>query len=147
MPSRLKFLWLILLLLAGVAYAQGPSVSASHVWIRNAPPGVDTLAAYLTLTNHTGQALTLSTVSSTDFKSVAVHRTLQNNGMESMEAVPHLSIPAHQSVKLAPGGYHLMLMQPIKPLYDGDLVMLTFTFSDHSSLSIMAPVRRDAPQS
>lgn len=147
MPSRLKFSWLIALLLAGVAYAQGPSVSASHVWIRKAPPGVDTLAAYLTLTNHTGQALTLSTVSSTDFKSVAVHRTLQNNGMESMEAVPHLSIPAHQSVKLAPGGYHLMLMQPIKPLYDGDLVVLTFSFSDHSSLSVMAPVRRDSPQS
>ncbi|MBU6509576.1 MAG: copper chaperone PCu(A)C [Gammaproteobacteria bacterium] len=108
---------------------------------------MDTLAAYLTLTNHTGETLTLSNVSSTDFNSVTVHRTLQNNGMDSMVAVPHLSIPAHQSVKLAPGGYHLMLMQPIKPLYDGDLVMLTFTFSDHSSLSIMAPVRRDAPQS
>jgi len=147
MPSQLKFVWLILLLSPGVAYAQGPSVSANNVWIREAPPGVDMLAAYLTLTNHTGQALMLSNVSSADFKSVAVHRTLQHNGTDSMTAVPHLNIPAHQSVKFEPGGYHLMLMQPIKPLYDGDLVTLTFTFSDHSSLSIMAPVRRDAPRS
>ena len=46
----------------------------------------------------------------------------------------------------APGGYHLMFMQPHKRYYDGALISVTLAFSDHSSLTILAPVRRDAPR-
>lgn len=143
----LRFLILLLLFATGVAHADGPSVSASHVWIRQAPPGVEVMAGYLTLTNHTEQALTLSSISSPNFGSVAVHRSVQEHGMDSMRPVESLPLPPHGSVMFASGGYHLMLMKPVKPLFDGDLVTLTLRFSDHSSLTIMAPVRRDAPQS
>lgn len=148
MPRRfLRFLIPLLLLVAGAASADGPSVSANLVWIRQAPPGVEVMAGYLTLTNHTDHTLTLDSVSSPNFGSVAVHRTVQEHGMDSMQPVESLTLPPHGSVMFASGGYHLMLMKPVKPLFDGDLVTLTLRFSDHSSLTIMAPVRRDAPQS
>ncbi|MGH8320665.1 MAG: copper chaperone PCu(A)C [Gammaproteobacteria bacterium] len=128
------------------SHADGPSVAASHVWIREAPPGISVMAGYLTLENLSGQTLTLVSVASPNFESVMVHKSVQKDGMDSMEPVTGLAIPAHKSVVFAPGGYHLMLMQPVKRLYDDDLVTLMLTFSDHSSLTIMAPVRRDQPQ-
>lgn len=147
MRCRQIFLCLLLLLIAGGANADGPSVTASRVWIPEAPPGVEIMAGYMTLTNQTDQVLTLDKVTSPDFSDVTLHQTLQQKGMDSMQAVKPLPIPAHNSVVLAPSGYHLMLMHPVKPLYGGDFVTLTLTFSDQSSLTIMAPVRRDAPQS
>ncbi|MGH8403048.1 MAG: copper chaperone PCu(A)C [Gammaproteobacteria bacterium] len=147
MPRRIFISLLVALsLIPFASHADGPSVAASHVWIREAPPGVSVMAGYLTLENLSGQTLTLVGVTSPDFRSVMVHKTVQLNGMDSMEPVTGLAIPAHKSVVFAPGGYHLMLMQPVKRLYDGDLVTLMLTFSDHSSLIIMAPVRRDQPQ-
>lgn len=146
MNYRYRVLLLILLTLAPFASrAQGPSVSASGVWIREAPPGGEVMAGYLTLTNHTGQTLALTSASSTDFGSVAIHQSVQHGGSESTQPVPHFVIPAHQSVTLAPGGYQLMLLKPARRLFDGDLVTLTLNFSDGSALTIMVPVRRDAP--
>ena len=144
---RLLFLIPLLLFSAGAVRADGPSVSASHVWIRQAPPGVEVMAGYLTLTNNTVHALTLSSISSPNFGSVAVHRTVQEHGMDNMQPVESLTLPPHASVVFAPSGYHLMLMKPVKPLFEDDLVTLTLTFSDHSSLTILAPVRRDSPRS
>ncbi|MGH8282283.1 MAG: copper chaperone PCu(A)C [Gammaproteobacteria bacterium] len=128
------------------AHGDGPAVAASHVWIREAPAGVSVMTGYMTLENLSAQTLTLVSVTSPDFRSVIVHKRVQKNGMGSMQPVARIAIPAHQSFVLAPGGYHLMLMKPVKRLYDGDLVTLMLTFSDHSSLTIMAPVRRDQPQ-
>lgn len=146
--SRLCMLLLpFLMITTSLARAEGPSIIASHIWIREAPPGVEVMAGYMTLANQTGNALTLNTVTSPNFGEVALHRTLQRTGAVSMQPVKSLVLPAHASVKLAPGSYHLMLMQPAKPLYVGDLVTLSLTFSDGSSLTIMAPVRRDAPPS
>jgi copper(I)-binding protein len=136
-----------LMFAAGAAHAEGPSILASHIWIRQAPPGVEVMVGYMTLTNQTSQALALDKVTSPNFGEVALHRTLRQNGMDSMQPVKSLVLPAHASVVLAPGGYHLMLMHPLKPLYDGDLVTLSLMFSDRSSLTIMAPVRRDTPPS
>ncbi|MGA9851943.1 MAG: copper chaperone PCu(A)C [Gammaproteobacteria bacterium] len=140
-------LFMALSLMPLVSHADGPAVAASHVWIREAPPGVSVMAGYLTLENLSDQTLTLASVTSPDFGSVMVHKSVQHGDMESMEPVVNLGIPAHKSVVFAPGGYHLMLMKPVKQLFDGDLVTLTLNFSDHSSLTIMAPVRSDQPQS
>ncbi|MHB8423776.1 MAG: copper chaperone PCu(A)C [Gammaproteobacteria bacterium] len=126
--------------------AEGPAVGASHVWIREAPPGVQVLAGYFTLENFSNRPLAIVSVTSPDFGSVMMQRTLQHNDRDRMEPVTTLSIPPHQSVVFAPGGSHLMLIKPRKRFFDGDLVTLTLTFSDHSSLTIMAPVRRDNPQ-
>ena len=131
--------------LPGVLMADGPSTRVSHVWIREAPPGVDVLGGYFTLENLTAKPLTLTAVSSPDFDSVMMHQTVQKGGQEDMVDVAKIDIPAHGSLEFKPGGYHLMLMQPKKNMGAGDSVTLMLTFSDGSELAILAPVRRDPP--
>ena len=141
-----RLLALFVVLLAVVpAWGDGPSVRASHVWIRQAPPGVKVLAAYLSLENLTGAPLSFVAVSSPEFDSVMIHESVVKDGIESMVPVDRLPIPAKGRVELKPGGYHLMLMQPKKNLFAGDTVTLILTFSDKSELAILAPVRRDPP--
>ena len=125
--------------------ADGPTARVSHVWIREAPPGVDVMAGYFVLENLTGKSLSLTAVSSPDFGSAMMHESLVKDGQESMQEVAQILIPAHGSVEFKPGGYHVMLMQPKKNLYAGDMVSLMLSFSDGSELDIIANVRRDPP--
>lgn len=127
------------------AMADGPSTRVSHVWIREAPPGVEVLGGYFTLENLTSKPLSLTEVSSPDFGSVMMHQTVQQGGQESMQEVARIEVPARGSIEFKPGGYHLMLMQPRKDLSAGDSVTLMLKFSDGSELAILAPVRRDPP--
>lgn len=141
-----RLVWLLATMLAlAAAHAEGPSVRASHVWIRVSPPGVGVDAGYLTLENLTGKPLSLDKVSSPDFESVMIHKSIVKDGVESMQELPKLELPVRGGVDFKPGGYHLMLMSPRKNLFPGDTVTLMLSFSDGSELAILAPVRRDAP--
>ena len=134
-----------LLLSPLAAWSDGPTVSASHVWIRQAPPGINVLAGYFTLQNLTGKPLDLTSVASSEFGSVEMHKSFVKDNQEQMEAVPSITLPAHGSIEFKPGSYHLMLMQPKQNLFPGDMVTLNLGFSDGSELSILAPVRHDPP--
>ena len=126
--------------------AEGPVTGVSHVWIREAPPGVQQLAGYFTLENFSNRPLAVVRITSPDFNSVMMYRKLQHSNRGELEPVTTLGIPPHKSIVLVPGGAHLILIKPRKRFFDGDLVTLTLRFSDHSSLTIMAPVRRDNPR-
>jgi len=140
-----RLLFLAALLFAASAWGDGPTVRAGHVWIREAPPGVKVLAGYFTLENLTDKPLSLISVSSPDFDSAMLHQSVVKDGVESMLPVDTLPIPAGASVELKPGGFHVMLAQPKKNLFAGDLVTLFLKFSDQSELTLLAPVRRDEP--
>jgi copper(I)-binding protein len=66
-------------------------------------------------------------------------------GMMRMRAVDKLALPAGKAVELAPGGYHVMLMDLAKPLQEGDTVPLRLTFEDkagkRSTVEVKAQVR------
>ena len=61
--------------------------------------------------------------------------------MSRMAMVDSLPIPAHGSVVLGPGGYHLMLMKPAAPVVPGDQVKLVLQFGDGSSLPVVFSAR------
>jgi copper(I)-binding protein len=145
-PYRLTVALSLLALLPLAALSAGPSVLASKVWIRQAPPGVSVMAGYFTLQDMTDKPLDLKSVTSPDFGSVEMHRSFVQDNQEHMEPVPSITLPAHGSVEFKPGSYHVMLMQPKKNLFAGDTVTLTLEFSDGSELTLLAPVRRDPPQ-
>lgn len=147
MRHRRKILGLLLLLAAGTVHADGPSVSASHVWIREAPPGTTVMTGYLTLVNQTGRALALDRITSPDFGEVTLQRGAQQHDRQSTQAVQVLALPAHASVSLTMVGVHLVLTHPVKTLYAGDFITLSLAFSDGSVLTLMAPVRRSPPPS
>ena len=120
-------------LAAGVHAAAADHVHATHAWIR-VLPGALPAGAYVTLNNDSGQPVALTGASSTAYAQVMLHHSSTDGGVSRMTMVDSLPIPAHGEARLAPAGYHLMLMQPAAAVKPGSTVRLLLKFSDGSSL-------------
>jgi periplasmic copper chaperone A len=117
---------LAVLLVAAPAWAGGcPGLQISEAWIELGPPAAQALAGYATISNQTAQALRVDGVfSGADFVYAEIHQMSMDGGMMRMRELDHIDVPAHGQVKLAPGGTHLMLMSPKRPLKAGDTSIL-----------------------
>jgi periplasmic copper chaperone A len=97
-------------------------------WARATPKGAEVGGAYMTIQNN-GATPDRLTGGSADFATVEVHQMTSENGVSKMrELKDGLSIPAHGSIGLSPGGYHLMLTHLTHPLTKGDRVKATLNF-------------------
>lgn len=101
-----------------------PTVTAA--WSRPAVQGA-TGAGFMTLSSAKADALV--GVETPVAASVQMHQSMMHDGMAMMMAAPSIPIPAGGTVTLAPGGYHLMLLQLRKALNVGDRVPATLTFA------------------
>lgn len=117
-------------------------LQVTEPWVREAPPGTTVLAGYLTLSNTGDTALVIEDVSSPDFNTIEIHRSWIEDGIARMQPVSDLTIPAGESISLEPGGYHLMLFQPVRALAAGDNVTLRLQPSTGSCVTATAPVLR-----
>jgi copper(I)-binding protein len=99
-------------------------LKVENAWIRTPPPGVPALAGYAEFVNAGSKPLVLGTQASATFAAVELHETIDTNGMSRMRAVPKLTLAPGERVALAPGGKHLMLMQPKSALKRGDHVVV-----------------------
>jgi copper(I)-binding protein len=107
----------ISLLLAGVLISACsektlPPLVASDVNIAAPIPGKTMSAGYLSITNNTDDTISISRVGSSHFESIQIHESVLEDGIAKMHRLDELTIPAHSTVKLEPGGKHLMLMRP-----------------------------------
>jgi copper(I)-binding protein len=59
---------------------------------------------------------------------VEIHEMALQDNVMRMRAVGSIALPAGKTVKLEPGGYHVMLMGLKQPLNTGDTVPLTLVF-------------------
>lgn len=124
------------LLAAGTAVmAATPAVRVEHAWIRWLPADLPA-AGYATIVNDGDGVQRLAGAGSPDYGSVMLHRSRLAQGDSTMEMVDHLDIPSHGSVKLAPGGYHLMLSHAKRPIKPGDKVPMRLRFADGSVLQV-----------
>lgn len=113
-------------------------------WVRPGPPGVQVMAAYMTLENTGDKAKTLVGVASPASARVELHQTVQRNGMATMEPVPMIEIPSKGKLVLEPGGYHLMLLGLSRPVMPGEKIPFAFIFTDGERKEVMAEVRQPA---
>jgi copper(I)-binding protein len=96
--------------------------------VRESPPGVAMMAGYMALRNNTSRTQVLVAASSSDFETVMIHRTIVKDGMAGMEHAPQIELTPNARLIFAPGGYHLMLMNPKRILRAGDRVDITLEF-------------------
>ena len=126
-----------LALLAPCALAHSPTaksaVQVEDGWVRWLPANLPA-AGYATIHNDSAKPVNLTGAESADYGMAMLHRSMQKDGQDVMERVNALSIPAHGTVQLAPGGYHLMLMHPRHPIKPGDSVHVSLHFDDGESL-------------
>jgi copper(I)-binding protein len=66
-------------------------------------------------------------------------------GQMSMQPVSQIDISAGKTVKLEPGGYHIMLMDLKAPLTKGQTFPITLTFSKAGEKTVTATVSDTAP--
>jgi copper(I)-binding protein len=140
MPSiRLSILALLIICTSLGACSNDaiPPLVATDIEITEALPGNNMSAGYLSLTNNTDIAITISSVVSPEFELVEVHESLLENGLSKMRRIPLLSIPAHSTVTLERGGKHLMLM---RPTVAAQQVTLNFHSGDTILLGVHAPI-------
>ena len=141
MKHILRTLGLCLFIISPAIHA-ADTLEAREAWVREAPPSVNVLAAYLQLVNHGGATRVLNRVTSPAFDQVEIHRTEEHGGMAHMIKIPEVTVPANGMLVFQKGGLHLMLIDPKSPLKSGDSVALTLHFTDGSTLEVTAPVRK-----
>ncbi len=95
-------------------------------WIRLVPGGMPMHAGFARIDNPCDAAFTVTGVASDAYGSASLHESTLVNGISRMRELPRLVLPARGGVELKPGGMHLMLMDPKKPLKPGDRVVLRF---------------------
>lgn len=133
---------LILALSLNAAAGEEAGVSVRDAWVREAPPGVAMMAGYMTLRNSTSRSQVLVAASSPGFETVMMHRTVVKEGMASMEHARQVELSPNASLMFAPGGYHLMLMNPQRTLRAGDPVVINLEFRGGLVLPVAFEVRR-----
>lgn len=114
-------------------------------YVRLAPPGARATGAYMVVRNAGETALSIVKAASPAAKTVELHTHIHDGGVMRMRQVKDIPLPAKGEAVLAPGGYHVMLIDMKAPLKEGDKVAITLGFSDGSTKSIEAPVRRSMP--
>lgn len=115
---------LLLALLAAAPVWACPGLTATDAWIREAPPGAMMTAAYAKLRNGGDQPLRVDGAFGAGFAAAELHHTVVENGLSRMRHGEPLEIAPGARAALAPGGWHLMLMRPFRPLKAGDQVPL-----------------------
>ncbi|KAB7764622.1 copper chaperone PCu(A)C [Xanthomonas maliensis] len=111
-------------------------------WIRlPAPGGMGMAAGFGSFHNGCKQPVRVTSVSSSAFADVSLHETTLVDGVSRMRAVPALVLPPGGAVTLAPGGLHLMLMDPGKPVQAGQSVPVRFVLDDGQKIQGALQVR------
>lgn len=116
---------------------------ASEAWVRLPPPAANVAAGYVQLYNHGGEDRLLA-ATATGFGQVQIHAMRMDGELMRMQALPEgLVLPAGKVTALQPGGYHLMLMMPRRPLRDGQKVRVRLQFARGGAQTVDFVVRDD----
>ncbi|NUZ11851.1 copper chaperone PCu(A)C [Pseudoalteromonas sp. McH1-7] len=103
-------------------------------------PAAPSTAGYLVIDNPTQHDKILVKASLEGVKRVEIHEHIHKEDMMTMQRVDELTIPAGKSVVFQPGGYHLMVFEPLKTLKVGDKHKLTLYFADGDRVYTMAGI-------
>jgi hypothetical protein len=120
--------------------AQAAELHVNEPWVALNPPGAHATAAFMELHNPGDEPIDLVAADADGFDAVELHRSINENGMHRMIEQERITVPAGEAVRLAPGGYHVMLIGIQRELVEGESVTLELTLGDGSRLSVDAPV-------
>ena len=144
---RLVLALALLAPLATHAAAQPAGVHAEQPWARATAPRQTVGGVYVTLTSPVDDRLVGA--SSPVAGHVEVHEmTMENNVMRMRELAGGLKLPAGQAVTLAPGGYHVMLVDLKQSLVAEQTIPVQLRFEHAPPVDLqvrVAPVGAKAP--
>ncbi|KYG99351.1 copper chaperone PCu(A)C [Bradyrhizobium sp. DOA1] len=131
----------------GAAPAAADDVKAgdlviSQPWSRATPGGAKVAGGYLTIENKGTATDRLVSVSADIAGKAEIHEMAMDNGVMKMRALDKgVTIDPGKTVKLAPGGNHLMLQELKGPLKQGDKVPVTLQFEKAGKVAVSLDVQ------
>jgi len=112
------------LVLFGSAPAMADSgVKVTHLWAKATAPGQSVAAAYFDIASDAPAVLVQA--ESPAAKVVELHEMKLDGNVMKMRPVPRIELPPGKTVKLEPGGLHVMLIDIRQPLKVGERIPLT----------------------
>jgi copper(I)-binding protein len=136
--------WLIavstLAILACSVPAQAAPIAVGNAWFRWLPAHLPA-GGYFELRNGRAKPVTLTAADSPDCGALMLHKSERKNGVDTMSDLSAIDIPAGGTLKFAPGGYHLMCMDPGPVMKPGANVSVRLHFADGTLVSAKFPVR------
>ena len=142
---RLASLVTLFALSGGPALAQevkAGDLVITQAWSRATPAGAKVAGGYLTIENKGATPDRLVSGSGGFAGKVEIHEMAMNNGVMTMRPLDKgLEIEPGKTVKLAPGGYHLMLMDLKGPLKQGEKVPLVLQFEKAGKVTLSLDVQ------
>ena len=121
-----------------------PVLRLAGAWARTGTAGNNT-AVYLTIHNDTAQADVLSGATCDAAETVEVHRSFADGAMMRMAPAGDVEVPANDTVKLEPGGLHVMLIGLRRDLTEGAWLPVTLRFTAAGEVPLVAEVRAAPP--
>jgi len=114
----------------------------TQAWSRATPGGAKVAGGYLTIENKGSAPDKLIGVSAEIAGKVEVHEMATDNGVMKMRPLEKgITIEPGKTVKLAPGGHHLMMKELKGPLKQGDKVPVTLEFEKAGKVAVSLDVQ------
>ena len=129
--------------LLGMAAQVSAQTVVDDAWVRATVPGQASTGAFMKLTASTDSKLL--EVQSPVAKIVQIHQSSMKDDVMSMQEVTSVTLPAGQPVVMDPSSYHVMLVNLVGQVKEGDKVPLTVVVEDakgvKQSITVQATAR------
>ena len=130
----------MLALAAIPASAFSAPVMVSDCWFRSLPANLPS-GGYFTLHNGGATQIVLTGASSPACGMLMLHRSETMGGMAQMSDVKSIPVAPGATLNFAPGGYHLMCMNPTPVMKPGAIVPVFLQFAGGKTLTTLFAVK------
>ena len=126
-----------------VVFNASADVAVKGAWVRGTVPSQTVTGAFMTVTSSVDAKIVGA--SSPIAHMTEIHESTMKDGVNRMNAVESVALPAGKAVELKPGGYHMMMMGLSKPVAAGQKVPITLEIVEaggkRSKVEVQADVR------
>ncbi|MGF1665340.1 MAG: copper chaperone PCu(A)C [Acidimicrobiia bacterium] len=134
-----------LVTLALVVSACGGSgvIEVTDAWAGTTPPGVDTAAIYLTITNGTGTDDRIVAFSSERCETAELHATsIDDQSVMRMRpaTAEAMTVEAGDELSMVPGAMHVMCIHPDRDFLEGETIPFQLSMESGNLLSGIAAI-------
>lgn len=137
---KLNTLLVSCLLLTASTFAHS-EIMLHQPYARATPPAAVNSAVFGEIMNHSEIEQYIVAASSNAAQKTELHDVVKHGDMMKMRQVSELVIPAHSTLVLAPGSFHIMLLDLKKPLQEGEHIEVELTFKNGEKQKMTIPVK------
>lgn len=106
-------------------------------------PGTPAVAGFFVQIKNTGSdddSLIAASVPAAISDTAELHNTVMENGNAEMKPVDKIDVPAEGVTALAPGGYHIMVVDLKRALKVGEMIDVTLKFEKAGEVTMSVPI-------